>query len=283
MIPLQAVGAGRDLVFAKPAIGFVKPEDDDLALRERAWPVEMMEASAALGLAVLLAMIGPFGTFGALGLGERLVYWTLATVIVWAPASIMARQFASSNWPVLRPVWARTLAAAAIAAAPGAFVVAFLEGAMRGMDITGPGLLRLYVYVFVLSGVTALIVSRLTRSRTRVLAEEPTLSDSSPSAPVATPSILGSRLGGEILSLTMEDHYLRIVSTVGEDLVLMRMADAERLLSGAGWRIHRSHWVASRALDRVERNGRRRIAILSDGRSLPISHDRSAALEQRAG
>lgn len=278
MIPLQAARAGRELVFAKPAIGFVKPQEDDLALRERAWPVEIIEASAALGLAVLLAMIGPFGTFGALGLGERLVYWTLATVIVWAPASIMARQFASSNWSVLRPIWARTLAAAAIAAAPGAFVVAFLEGAMRGTEITGPGIVRLYVYVFVLSGATALIVSRLSRSRTRTLTGEPAPSEPAPAAPVATPSVLGSRLGGEILSLTMEDHYLRIVSTVGEDLVLMRMADAARLLSGAGWRIHRSHWVASGAIAHVERQGRRRFAVLADGRHLPISHDRSVEM-----
>ena len=64
----------------------------------------------------------------------------------------------------------------------------------------------------------------------------------------------------------MEDHYVRIFTGAGESLVLLRLSDAMAEVQDVpGLQIHRSHWVASSAVDRVERlaEGRLRVHLVN--------------------
>ena len=45
-----------------------------------------------------------------------------------------------------------------------------------------------------------------------------------------------------------------------------------------GVQIHRSHWVATAAAERLERNGRRMEVVLRDGRRLPVGETYKAAV-----
>ena len=77
---------------------------------------------------------------------------------------------------------------------------------------------------------------------------------------------------GKLLALTVEDHYVDIVTDRGKTLVLMRLADAIREASGVdGLQIHRSHWVARDAVVRSHRAGGRLSLELSNGLTLPVS------------
>lgn len=79
-------------------------------------------------------------------------------------------------------------------------------------------------------------------------------------------------LPGEVLVVSAADHYLDVITTEGRGRVLMRFRDAMiELDSVPGYRIHRSHWVAVSELVRVRLDGRRHLADLKSGNSLPIS------------
>jgi len=77
---------------------------------------------------------------------------------------------------------------------------------------------------------------------------------------------------GRLLALTVEDHYVDIVTDRGKALVLMRLADAIREAAPVpGLQIHRSHWVALDAVSRTERSAGKVIVELSNGLRLPVS------------
>ena len=83
---------------------------------------------------------------------------------------------------------------------------------------------------------------------------------------------LPSRLGPELTHLSMEGHYVRAHTGLGDALIHMRLADALMELSDyGGMQVHRSHWVAFDALERVIKDGRRRFAVLKTGVHVPVS------------
>ena len=79
----------------------------------------------------------------------------------------------------------------------------------------------------------------------------------------------------------MEDHYVRVHTTRGSGLVLMRFSDAiAELEATPGLRIHRSWWVAARAVAEVERSARSTKARLINGLRAPVSQPYIQALLQ---
>ncbi len=77
---------------------------------------------------------------------------------------------------------------------------------------------------------------------------------------------------GALIALSAEDHYVRVTTTAGTELVLMRLADAMAEISQTqGLQVHRSHWVALDQVVKVIRIGGRGELTLSDGSTRPIS------------
>jgi hypothetical protein len=86
----------------------------------------------------------------------------------------------------------------------------------------------------------------------------------------------------ELWAIQGEDHYVRFITSGGERLVHMRLRDAILDLKAiAGAKVHRSWWVAERGLARVVRREGRRLLVLKDGRSVPISRPYRRALRDR--
>lgn len=86
-------------------------------------------------------------------------------------------------------------------------------------------------------------------------------------------------LTGRLLCLEMEDHYLRIHTDKGSDIILMRMSDAEEELSDvAGLRVHRSWWVAREAVTGIRRDGTRLLLQLENGLEIPVGKTYRGAL-----
>lgn len=78
--------------------------------------------------------------------------------------------------------------------------------------------------------------------------------------------------GAALFAVSSEDHYLRVHTDRGEELILMRLADALRELDGAGGlQVHRSWWVAADGIADVEREGGRPVLILKSGGRAPVS------------
>ena len=79
----------------------------------------------------------------------------------------------------------------------------------------------------------------------------------------------------------MEDHYVRVHAHAGSRLVQATLSQAIAALGGReGLQVHRSWWVASRAVVRAEAHGRNLRLRLANGVVAPVA--RSAVPTVRA-
>jgi hypothetical protein len=88
--------------------------------------------------------------------------------------------------------------------------------------------------------------------------------------------------GGDLWAVEAEDHYLRLHTSKGQDLILMRLADAVDELDGIeGAQVHRSWWVARDAIADARRGDGRATLTLRDGSEVPVSRTYARVLRDR--
>jgi DNA-binding LytR/AlgR family response regulator len=108
-----------------------------------------------------------------------------------------------------------------------------------------------------------------------------------PSAKTAAPPKFLERLplklrGCDLWAVEAEDHYLRLHTSKGQDLILLRLADAIAELDGIeGAQVHRSWWVARDAIAEAERGDGRATLTLKDGSQVPVSRTYAKMLRDR--
>ncbi len=75
-----------------------------------------------------------------------------------------------------------------------------------------------------------------------------------------------------IVALSAEDHYTRVHSAQGSDLILMNLSDAIGAMpADSGLQVHRSWWVTRGAVIRAQRSGRSVTLALTGGVAAPVS------------
>lgn len=244
----------------------------------------------AIAAAILvLTVIGPFGTFQDLRLPARLAYWgglILAGFLLFegmAQAVLRAVRGRAVGW-----AWVVGGAALGVTAVQ-TLVVAAVERGVRGHDFfSAAGLAELALYVGTVTVVVAAVPVLLDlRDRGLVAApvSAPAGETTAATALPAEPRLyarIPPRLGRDLLALAMEDHYVRVHTALGSDLILMRLRDAVAELDGVpGLQVHRSHWVAADAVAAVERRPDGKMTlVLTNGLRVPVS--RSYAGDVRA-
>lgn len=78
--------------------------------------------------------------------------------------------------------------------------------------------------------------------------------------------------GAQIYAVSAEDHYLRVHTSSGTILILLRLSDAIAELEGIeGAQIHRSWWVARDAVVGMNRTDRKMVLMLKGGAQAPVS------------
>lgn len=100
-------------------------------------------------------------------------------------------------------------------------------------------------------------------------------------APPTIRAKLAPRLArARLIAVEAEDHYLRVRTQAGSELVLMRFGDAlDVLVVCDGFRTHRSWWVARTGVEGARWKGGRGELVLSDGATAPVSRTYAAALK----
>ncbi|WP_299841853.1 LytTR family DNA-binding domain-containing protein [uncultured Roseovarius sp.] len=94
--------------------------------------------------------------------------------------------------------------------------------------------------------------------------------------PVGQPRLL-RRLAvenrGKILRLTANDHFVEVATENGAESLRMRLIDAiDEMEPVRGYCVHRSHWVAHKAIIRVERESNHKIfVLLANNDRIPVS------------
>ena len=225
------------------------------------------------GVAALLTLLAPFGTGEMMRTGPRAAYW-LALVALTYSAGFLANEGLVPRLSTLPgPVRVAALALA-IGAAASVLVLAINYAAFGFVPAPAalPGFLGT---VFAMAGIVTVVIAVLERH----------LAPAVGAAPAAPPPILG-RLPldkrGALVALSVEDHYVRVRTTKGEEMILMRLRDAIRETAGTGgMQVHRSHWVALAAVRAARREGDRAVLTLSHGPEIPVSRSRVPELRAR--
>jgi hypothetical protein len=88
--------------------------------------------------------------------------------------------------------------------------------------------------------------------------------------------------GAKLWAIEAQDHYLRLHTSKGRSMILMRMADALAELEGLeGARVHRSWWVTRDAITGVSRAKGRAMIRLREGGDIPVSRTYASELRER--
>lgn len=223
-------------------------------------------------LTLVAAVAGPFGTYDLGGLGTRLLFWldvVAISSILGHISTELGRKICSNDRPFL-----------ADAVMVGLMTVTFtpILWWLIGLFFGRPGLPlpRAAVYV-------ALITAAVAAFRRIVpgLAERPYFWRQRPPEPPRLARRLPEGFEGEVLRITVRDHFVDIVTTSGVHSLRLRFADAvEETEPLEGFCTHRSHWVARRAIAGVEREDGRVSLRLTNGDLVPVSRSFRPTLEQ---
>lgn len=231
-----------------------------------------------LGIAALaglvLALSGAFSD-PALSLWHRIAYWVPLMVLggLWGQVcSQLVERFLNLDD---RP-WVTVVVLTALMFGPILLMVwlatgLFFEGRIYPLS----AMVYLVAPVLSITGAMSAINVFVTRARTVQTHEAPAGQAPARFLDRLPPKLRGARL----IAVQSEDHYLRLHTDRGSDLILMRLADALGELEGLeGAQTHRSWWVARDAVRDVARGDGRAVLTLEGGLSVPVSRRHARAL-----
>lgn len=136
--------------------------------------------------------------------------------------------------------------------------------------------------VFVVSLVVMTARALVWREPKRVVETRTVVAPPLPEAEAAFRRRLSAkRRTARLIAVEAYDHYLRVHTDAGEELITARLADALDELAGAhGYRTHRSWWVAADAVEAVQWRRGAGEATLAGGVKAPVSRTYAPALKE---
>ena len=238
-------------------------------LRRRIWLDLLLLASVGL----VMSELGPYRTIDAPPL-LRTAYWLLA-VFVSGFAGILADRVLA---PRIRGFWVR-IAVVSLAITPPVTLYIYALNAVM-LDLPRRWWLipqlawQVLVVMALLMTLRALLWRRVVETRTVVM----------PPLPEAERDfrlrLSARRRTARLIALEAEDHYVRVHTDSGSELVTMRFSEALDELSRAyGYRLHRSWWVAAEAIEAVRWSRGGGEARLAGGIVVPVSRSHAATLK----
>jgi hypothetical protein len=228
-------------------------------------PITLIVLGAVVAV---LTLVGPFGTDESLTPGFRALYWLSIVATTYAAGFVVDA--------VLRPRLSRRAAGVVNPIIMGVAitgVVLIVNLLLIGRLPGGPGwardVLTIYTIAVIVSAAMQTVVTALKRPEAVPVPAAPAILDRLP---------LDKR--GRLVALSVEDHYVRVRTTKGEELILMRLSDAIRETAPEpGLRVHRSHWVAKDRVVSARRDGDRAILTMAHGGDIPVSRSHIPAVK----
>jgi hypothetical protein len=229
---------------------------------------------------LFLALGGAFGT-GSAPLGPRVAFWLLTICVGSLIGGAISDAIGRLGWPAGR--WAACLCGAAASTVPTALAIWTLEtlffaGGRFQSGLLGQLLPPVLLINFAISALNALARHPPAQTPAAPLPSAPL----PPQSGVRLLDRLPAKLkGAELWAIEAEDHYLRLHTSRGSDLILLRLADAMAELEGMeGAQTHRSWWVARSAVEGARPAEGRATLLLKGGLQAPVSRTRVRALRQ---
>ncbi len=235
-------------------VSFTLSEARALAARPRFWLV-------FAGTAAVLALMGPFGTYEALTLPARALYWGVASLgAFWVGfLTSIATASQAEDWgvpPAPALILGGVAAALPISALFGVLNAVFLDvpfvSGARGALPYAAGI------AVIVGAIYEMLEGRLPAPATDPAAEADWLARLPP------------EVGRDIVTLQAQDHYVSARTIKGEALVRSALSEAAAALGPQGLRVHRSWWAATAHMAGLEREGSALRLRLRDGTQVPV-------------
>jgi len=223
---------------------------------------------------LVMAQLGPYRTLDA-PLALRIGYW-LTAVIGGGLAGIVADRLLAMRIPGF---WLRIVVVSLAITPPVTLYIYALNALLLDLPRRWwllPQLAwQVLVVMVLLMTLRALLWRRVVETRTLVM----------PPLPEAERNfrlrLSATRRSARLIALEAEDHYVRVHTDSGSELLAMRFSEAVAELAQAhGYRVHRSWWVAADAVEGVHWTRGGGAARLAGGLIAPVS--RSHARELKA-
>ncbi len=246
-----------------------------------AWAVSILRlAGLSLALGIVFAWFGVYQT-SQFPFPERVAYWTLL-MGVGAGASMIVNPLVFERWmPTSHPALQIAVVSALISV-PVTIGLVIMEAAGDGTLSPPAWWWTQYFYVIVLSAIMTTGAWGIDRLKAPSKVATPA---AAPGAAAATASAFADRLpvkfrAAQVYAVSAEDHYLRVHTSAGETMVLMRLADAIRELAALeGLQTHRSWWVAKQGLADVAKGDGKVTLKLKSGVEAPVSRTYQKAVK----
>ena len=236
-------------------------------------------AALMIGLGLAFTVFGIYGT-SRLPFGVAWAYWTGTMVVGFGAATFIAPWVFDGPLKDRSP-WLQVPVAATLITIPITAALLLIEGA-DGTPVPLSVWPVNFAYVFLITLVITsanyvLSVRKLEADRAAELeaqlqrAARPASASERPGAAFLEKLPMKHR-NADLYAVESEDHYLRVRTSAGQAMILMRLADAVAMLGGIeGLQTHRSWWVARDGLADVKKDGQRIILVLKDGAEAPVS------------
>jgi DNA-binding LytR/AlgR family response regulator len=235
-----------------------------------------------LRVLITATVVGLFLAFvGAFGLQSEPVLQRLSDVLPFSWIGGLLgffcyRLVARGAWAASHP-WLATVAAALVMTPPMSVIVWLTYRLFSPPGIPWDGLPRAVTITLVMC-LVFMSMATFIRRRERVIV----VTAAQPTPPKFLERLPLKLRGAEVWAVEAEDHYLRLHTSKGQDLILLRLSDAVDELEGIeGAQVHRSWWVARDAIAEAVRGDGRATLTLKDGAEVPVSRTYARLLRER--
>jgi len=220
----------------------------------------MMITSLIAGF--VLTILGPYGT-ADFPLKWRLLYWTGLCMAGGLGAA--AFDGVNKKFDGFKTAWLVALVQS-FGATLFVTICLFAFTLWRyGMpNLSAFAILPFFVWVvsIVICGISALIASK----RENLI--------DTPNRPVLVERLKPSLRQSEIYALKSEDHYVRVMTSKGDDLLLTRLSDAMKEIEPLpGLSPHRSWWIAEAGVKSVKNSKGKLSIVLHNYKTAPVSRN----------
>jgi len=228
--------------------------------------------AVASGVCIFISLVGGFGgglSAFALRTGTYLVMGWAGSLLGLASSRLVMR------WRPALGFWLTGLATGLIMMPPMSLVVWLVLSLAMGASLGRPNLTGILWQTGVICVGMSYLAELFARRRVTIVVQAPGRAKFLDRLPLKL-------RGAEVWAVEAEDHYLRLHTSKGQDLILMRLSDAIDELEGVeGARVHRSWWVARDAIAEAVRGDGRATLTLKDGAEVPVSRTYARLLRER--
>lgn len=236
----------------------------------REWRAHLGQPSALgimIGVAAILTLIAPFDMRGVMGPVQGFVYWAVVVATTYS-IGFITNGVLRTRVPTARPKLARIAISGFVTGIGVVVCVGIINWIALSFVPRGTDLAMFLANTFAIAFIVAFIFNAL-MDRDDAL-RPPSLLDRIP---------LDKR--APLVALSVQDHYVRIRTLKGEEVILMRLSDAMREVGDtAGVQVHRSHWIATAQVASAVRKGDGAVLTMATGDIIPVSRTNIAAIRE---